>query len=234
MSSAFAILVALAALIHLVNRRWWRWPSTIGLMTGGLLTSLAVIALRPVWPGPYALLGDVVRDADLQTLLMDVLLGFLLFAGALRVDISALRRQQATVLLFATVGVFLSTALCGAGLYGAALWMDVPLSFWDCLVFGALISPTDPVAVLAILEELGVDEALRLKVEGESLFNDGVGVVVFTTVLALHGSAEAAPGPGTVLSTFAEEALGGLDRKRRLLVHEGHRFPPPQGLLFVP
>ena len=209
-----AVVIALAAAFGYVNHRWLKLPQTIGLVVIALAASLAVIALDAAIPGLgfRAAMRAAVDRIDLHETLMKGLLSFLLFAGALHVDLDDLIRRKWAIGSLATVGVLISTFIVGyatylvAGLIGA----EIPL-IW-CLVFGALISPTDPVAVLGILKTLHVPEPLEAKVAGESLFNDGVGVVVFTIMVAIALASEAG---GTMLSAldvaklFVLEAVGG-------------------------
>ncbi|MDP6390126.1 MAG: sodium:proton antiporter [Alphaproteobacteria bacterium] len=209
-----AVVIALAAVFGYVNHRWLKLPQTIGLVVIALAASLAVIALDAAIPGLgfHAAMRSVVDRIDFHETLMKGLLSFLLFAGALHVDLDDLVRRKWAIGSLATVGVLISTFLVGyatylvAGLVGA----DIPL-IW-CLVFGALISPTDPVAVLSILKTLHVPETLEAKIAGESLFNDGVGVVVFTIMVAIALAGEAGGASLSALDVvklFLLEAVGG-------------------------
>lgn len=183
---AAAVLVVLAAVFGYVNHRLFKLPHTIGLTIMGALASLAVVAADALIPGfaPGQAVRGFLRGIDFHAALMEGMLSFLLFAGALHVDLTILLRRKWPVLAMATAGTIISTVVVGAGFKGItlALGLEVPL-IW-CLVFGALISPTDPVAVLGILKSAKVPESLEAKVAGESLFNDGVGVVVFSILLA--------------------------------------------------
>jgi CPA1 family monovalent cation:H+ antiporter len=183
MYESFSVVFTLAALLSYINYKWLKLPSTIGQMILALVIALLVILLRPISPGTYDFFCDIVLDTDFTHILLDVMLGFLLFAGALHVDITALKKERWSVLLFATLGVLISSFLIGIGIWGLALLFKSNLPFIHCLLFGALISPTDPIAVLSLLSSANVSESLRLKIEGESLFNDGIGVIVFTAVL---------------------------------------------------
>jgi CPA1 family monovalent cation:H+ antiporter len=155
----------------------------------------------------------ITETANFKDLLFNGMLGFLLFAGALHINIKELAKQRWSVLLFATLGVLISTALVGFGLKGISFvsGMDIPLVY--CLLFGALISPTDPIAVLSILKTVGISKSLQLKIEGESLFNDGIGVVVFSAILLFVPSDIMAEQGNPLLevgSIFLEEVIGGL------------------------
>ena len=183
---AAAALVVMAALLGYLNHRFIGLQQTIGLTVMGALASLAVVGADAMVPG--AGMGRAVRDflagIDFHEALLDGMLSFLLFAGALHVDLGSLLERKTPVFVMATVGVLLSTVIVAIGfsLASAAFGLEVP--FVWCLVFGALISPTDPVAVLGILKTAKVPASLEAKVAGESLFNDGVGVVVFSILLA--------------------------------------------------
>lgn len=208
---AAAILIVLAAALGYLNFRFLKLPSSIGLTIMGALASLIVVGLDRVFPG--AGFGhDVVQfiaGIDFQTTLMDGMLSFLLFAGALHVDWHEMARGRWPILVLSTVGVVLSTLLVGGGflLLSRAIGFEVP-AIW-CFVFGALISPTDPVSVMSVLKRADVSPALEATVAGESLFNDGVGVVVFSILLASAVSGE----PFSVAHgahLFAVEAGGGI------------------------
>lgn len=212
MFESFVIILCLATLFSYINYRWLKLPTTIGLMIMALLTATLIIGAKSVFPSLYDFFCQVVIDIDFKTILLDVMLSFLLFAGALHVNLHDLNKEKVSVLLFATLGVAISSFVVGGLLFGAAQIIGLPIPFLHALLFGALISPTDPIAVIAILKEVGVSKSLELKIEGESLFNDGVGVVFFTGVLLLMETEE---GSGQsvgieVLTLFGEEAIGGI------------------------
>ena len=208
------MILSLAAMFSYVNYRWLKLPSTIGLMLMALVTAVSVISLQGILPGVYDFFCQVILDIDFKTILLDVMLSFLLFAGAMHINLHELSKERLPILLFATLGVGISTILVGGLLFGASQMIGMTLPFLHCLLFGALISPTDPIAVIAILKEAGVNKSLELKIEGESLFNDGVGVVVFTGILLLIEAETEMHGSGTVglevLKLFGEEAIGGI------------------------
>jgi CPA1 family monovalent cation:H+ antiporter len=157
------------------------------MLAMGLLASLALLALELAVPS-IAIAGDITRvleRIDFATTVMDGALAFLLFAGAMHLDIGALRGRAVPVAAMATGGVLISTAVIGVGLWALSAPLGVPLPLTWALVFGALISPTDPVAVIGTLKAVRVPQALETDMSGESLFNDGVGVVVFTLLLAI-------------------------------------------------
>ncbi len=207
---AAAALVVMAALLGYLNYRFVGLQQTIGLTVMGALASLAVVGADAIFPG--AGFGRAVRGflagIDFHDALLNGMLSFLLFAGALHVDLGSLLKRKAAVFVMATVGVLLSTVIVAAGFKLASGLLGLELPFIWCLVFGALISPTDPVAVLGILKTAKVPPSLEAKVAGESLFNDGVGVVVFSILLAAALGAEEFS-LGHAAELFAVEALGG-------------------------
>jgi CPA1 family monovalent cation:H+ antiporter len=215
MLSAFdliAILLVLTASFSWINHRFIRLPHTIGLLVMGLTASLVLIGVELAFPQVllYGNLAEIVRRIDFQSTVLDGMLAFLLFAGALNVNLSALRDRAVTVGAMATGGVVISTAIVGVGFWFAARALGVEMPFAWALVFGALISPTDPIAVLSTLKAVKAPKSLEIDMTGEALFNDGVGVVIFTVLLA---AAVAAQGGGVDLlhvgELFFVEALGG-------------------------
>ncbi len=215
MLSAFdliAILLVLTAAFGWINHRFIQLPHTIGLLVMGLGASLLLIGVELAFPNVllYEDLAGVIRQIDFQATVLNGMLAFLLFAGALHVNLSVLRDRALTVGSMATVGIVISTAIVGIGFWLAAGALGVPMPFAWALVFGALISPTDPLAVLSTLKAVRVPETLEIDMTGESLFNDGVGVVIFTVLVA--AAAGAARG-GIDLLHIGElifiEALGG-------------------------
>jgi CPA1 family monovalent cation:H+ antiporter len=204
-----AILITLSAGFSYINHRFIRLPNTIGLMIMALLVSLGLALLGPVSFGLKADAQRLLANIDFDETLLHGMLSFLLFAGALHVNLADLAKQKWIIGLLATVGVLGSTIGIGfisrwvLGLLGT----ELPLI--DCLLFGALISPTDPIAVLGILKKAGVPESLETKITGESLFNDGVAVVIFLVFLEIAtGTREITT--TSVLGLFAKEALGGV------------------------
>jgi CPA1 family monovalent cation:H+ antiporter len=184
---AAAILIVLAAGLGYINHRFLRLPASVGLTFMGALASLAVIGIDYLLPGVRLsdMLAEFLKGVDFQATLMNGMLSFLLFAGALHVDWSDMRNGRWPILALSTLGVLMSTALVGFGFYYLAplFGLHAPLTW--CIVFGALISPTDPVAVMAVLKAAHVPRTLSATVAGESLFNDGVGVVVFGIALSI-------------------------------------------------
>lgn len=176
------ILIVLTAVFGWINARFFKLPFTIGLMIVSMAFSGLVMAVGAIDLSLLRYEQQLVSSIDFHDVLMDGMLSLLLFAGALHVDFSKLRAYAAPILAFATLGVLTSTFLVGAGFWWLLQWLGMPLDFIYCLLFGALISPTDPIAALGILKKLGVPQRLEIKIVGESLFNDGVGVVVFLTL----------------------------------------------------
>jgi CPA1 family monovalent cation:H+ antiporter len=205
-----AILLVLTAVFGWFNHVVIRLPHTIGLLVMGLAASLVLISVEFVRPEVhlYEDLTVLLRQIDFRATVLNGLLAFLLFAGALHVDFSLLRRRAWPIGVMATAGVAISTAIIGVGLWWMSDLLGTPLPLSWALVFGALISPTDPVAVLSTLKTVQVPETLEADMSGESLFNDGVGVVVFTVLLAL-ATGEGGAGPGHIAQLFFVEALGG-------------------------
>lgn len=207
---AAAILVSLAAILGYLNHRVLKLPSSIGLTIMGAVASLLVIGID--WLLPSSLMAENVRnflaDIDFHDTLMEGMLSFLLFAGALHVDWADMKRGRWPIMLLSTLGVGISTFIVGSGFYFIAGFLGIQIGFLWCLVFGALISPTDPVAVIGVLKRAAVPPTLQATVAGESLFNDGVGVVVFGILLtAALGTSEFSAGHAAL--DFLKEAGGG-------------------------
>ncbi len=204
-----AILLTLAALFGVVNYHFLHLPATIGLMLISLVFSLLLLGAGREFPGirewAVALLGGI----DFNRTLLHGMLGSLLFAGALHVNLDDLRRQYRVIGSLATVGVVVSTAVVGLLLWLLSGLLGLELRFIHCLLFGALISPTDPIAVLGILKTAGAPRSLAAKITGESLFNDGIGVVVFLLLLDI-GYHDLAVTPASITIFFVKEALGGV------------------------
>lgn len=190
-----SVLVTLAAVIGYVNHRWLKLEPTVGLLMISLVSSLGVMGLHYLWPSLEIVeeLQTMLSNIDFNQALMHGMLGFLLFAGALHVDLEYFVRAKGTIATLATVGLLMSTALVGwlSWLIFNALGLEI--SFLACLVFGALISPTDPIAVMGTLKTLNAPKDLEANIAGESLFNDGVAVVLFTALVALLAAKSGQP-----------------------------------------
>jgi CPA1 family monovalent cation:H+ antiporter len=203
-----AIVISAAALFAWINHRWLKLPTTLGVMLLGLVLSLALALMRRAGLDFASDVETMLHQIDFDEALLHGMLSFLLFAGALHVDLERLREQRWVVATLASVGVLISTAVLGLGAWCVFTVMGIPLPLVWCLLFGALIAPTDPIAVMATLKRLGAPKALEIKIAGESLFNDGIGVVVFIVLLGIaNGSAPASiEGIGKL---FLFEAVGG-------------------------
>ena len=203
-----AFLVTLAAVFSYVNYRWLKLPTTIGLMALALAGSLLLLVIGQ-WYEPLVVQARALIDRiDFDETLMHGMLGFLLFAGALHINLDALAEQKLIVCLTATLGVMGSTVLVAAMTYFAALAVGIALPFIYCLLFGALISPTDPIAVLGIMKKVGAPKTLKTKMAGESLFNDGVGVVIFLGIAEI-ATLQHQFNPAHLAQLFVQEAVGG-------------------------
>ena len=209
-----AIVVVLAATLGYLNHLFLRLPQTIGLVVIAMAISLVVLGID--YLAPELGLGTAVRrfvdSIEFSETLMQGLLSFLLFAGALHVDLSALVRKSGAILAIAFLGTLLSTFLIGGAVWLAGEALGLGLALIYCLVFGALIAPTDPVAVLGILKRVHVPPTLEAKIAGESLFNDGVAIVVFSVLagLAAGGGSRGEVTAGSIAIYFVVEALGGV------------------------
>ena len=209
-----AILVGLSALFGFFNHRFLHLPHTIGLVVIALLASLSIIGLNLILPS--AQIGqrvtDVLRQIDFNETLMHGMLSFLMFAGALHADFSAIKTSRLTIGVMSVFGTLISTFVIGASMWFLLGFFEFKFPFVWALVFGALISPTDPVAVLSLFKTVEVPDTLQAKMTGESLFNDGVGVVLFTVVLAIALADEGHGGnigPTEVIKLFFTEVAGG-------------------------
>ena len=218
-----AVLMTLAAVFGYINHRWLKLEPSVGLLMISLASSLGMMVLHWVFPRLEIVtqIQTAVSSIDFNEALMHGMLGFLLFAGALHVDLEYFIKRKATIASLATVGLLISTFLVGWLSWLVFGWLDLHISFLACLVFGALISPTDPIAVMGTLKTLHAPKGLEANIAGESLFNDGVAVVVYTGLVTLlaaqtgHGAAAAgghgheAMGAGDMAIFFLREAGGG-------------------------
>ena len=204
-----ALLITLTAVFSYINFSYLRLPTTIGVMLISLLFSLLLIILRSIGLDFTQYAGQILGQIDFDKTLMQGLLSYLLFAGALHVNLEDLARQKWLIGTLATIGVIISTFFTGTVIWIISGWFDLEITYIYCLLFGALISPTDPIAVLSILRTAGAPRSLETKITGESLFNDGVGVVVFILIsgIAIGGEAITA---GAVIKLFLQEAAGGV------------------------
>jgi CPA1 family monovalent cation:H+ antiporter len=203
-----AVLITLTTAISFTNERYFGLPTHIGVTIGGLFTSLVLIALGSAGFIDMNWLRSLIEPVDFNKILMHGILGALLFAGALEINLSDLAERKWAISLLATFGVLISTVVVGTLTWYAMPLLGLRLPYIYALLFGALISPTDPIAVLALLKRVGVPKNLEVMISGEALFNDGVGVVVFTLIIGvIQSGQEFTLGHSGML--FLKEAVGG-------------------------
>lgn len=217
---SFSILIVIATVYSYINIRFLKLPSTIGIMVIAILVSLGVVLIGTISnEHPLNNFAELIKHIDFTKVLMGGMLNFLLFAGAIHINLEDLREQKLPIIVFSTLSVIISTFVVGFALYYILNWLspyahiplsEIPLIY--CLLFGALISPTDPIAVLSILKEAKVSKSLETKVAGESLFNDGVAVVVFSIILSIAQGTESVADItlGSISWLLVKEAIGGI------------------------
>lgn len=204
-----SILVTLAAVFSYINHRFLKMPPTIGLMLLSVMFSLGLIVLAAAGLEPLNKAQILVQELNFNKILLGGMLSFLLFAGSLHININDLAEKGLEIGIFATVGTLGSTILMGLMSYALFNLLGFDVAFIYCLLFGALISPTDPIAVMGILRQAGAPKSLETKITGESLFNDGIGVVVFIAILELVESGHSLEA-GRLILFFLEEGVGGI------------------------
>lgn len=204
------VLVVVSAAFAYINERFVKLPYTIGAMV--ITIGMSALLTLTGWISPDVTnpLKELILQIDFSKILLEILLSFLLFAGALHTNFDQLKVQRGPILAFATFGVIVSTFLIGGLMYFVLPMIGLNISFINCLLFGALISPTDPIAVLGILKKVGVPKKLETKIVGESLFNDGVGVVVFLTIFAIAQTGLDQITIGEIGMLLLEEVVGGI------------------------
>jgi len=208
---SFSVLIVLASLFAYINHRILKLPSAIGIMVIAIVVSVTLVASGDSFlPKTTTHLTELINNFDFTEVLMGAMLNFLLFAGGIHINIKDLKEQFGPVVMFSTVGVIISTFAVGFGVYYLLPLVGIQMPLIYCIVFGALISPTDPVAVLSILKQANVSKSLETKVAGESLFNDGMAVVVFTVVLQLAIGTEVDLNVENIGLLLLREAGGGL------------------------
>lgn len=206
---AFTILIILATGFSYINHRFFQMPKSVALMAMSLLIALLATVSDPLQIPVRLQIEELISGIDFSKVLLEGMLGLLLFAGALHIDINDLLEQKLEISTYATLGVLMSTFLIGSAAYGLSNWMGLGLKPVECLLFGALISPTDPIAVLGIMKSVGAPKELEIKIAGESLFNDGIGVVLFLVLLEIAvGSQEITA--RSVVILFGKEVAGGV------------------------
>lgn len=214
------LLIFMAAAFTLINITVLKLPSTIGLMFIALVMSLTILVLGQFVPSVTEGAEHIIAEFDFEEVLMNVMLNFLLFAGALSTNLGKLIEERVPVLILATLGTLMSTFIVGFLVYWIFPMVGYEIDLIYCLLFGALISPTDPIAVLALTKQFGLSKKLEIKIAGESLFNDGVGVVIFLTILGIAKAQAGIHEPGghgdgeitaaSVALLFSVEVFGGL------------------------
>jgi len=209
------ILLLLASFFSIINLRILKLPQTIGLMILAILLSIFVLIVGTIFPPFLEEATNLTKSFDFSVLLIDVMLPFLLFAGAISVNVHELFKDKVTILFLASFGVVFSTFAVGSGLF----WLieqpffglnELGLTYVDCLLFGALIAPTDPIAVLSIVKKMNLSPVTETRIAGESLFNDGIGVVLFLTLLNVKNLGVENVTPEGISMLFATEVFGGV------------------------
>jgi monovalent cation:H+ antiporter, CPA1 family len=208
--NTITVIIVLTALFSYLNFRFFKFPGIIGIMIISLLASLLIIGIGILDPRFFLSVTTEISKIDFHTALMKIMLSFLLFAGAINVDAQKLKREITSVSAFSTIGVLLSTFIIGGLLCLTTKLFGMSMDLIYCLLFGALISPTDPIAVLGILKEAKIPSSLEMKITGESLFNDGVGVVIFVTIYEIAGIGLENISAGQIAFLFLREAGGGI------------------------
>ncbi len=210
-----AIILTITAIFAYINERFIKLPTPIGVTLVGLIISLGLVIFKNEFLGLWA--EGFLASLNFNEIVMGGMLSFLLFAGSLTVNLDNINKQKWPILTLATLGVLMSTFIVGTLTFYSLKLAGIHLPYLYALLFGALISPTDPIAVLSILRKVGVPKGIETLITGESLFNDGVGVVVFSVILSLlgagHSSGQEAASSGgamAIATLFAQEAIGGI------------------------
>ncbi|MNK04717.1 Na(+)/H(+) antiporter NhaP [compost metagenome] len=207
---SFSVLIVLASFFSYLNLRYLKLPSTIGIMIIAMISSIILVITGHLFPDTFSHFSNLLRDVDFTEVLMGAMLNFLLFAGAIHINLKDLKEQRGPIVIFSTVSVVISTFVVGGIVFYIAPLLGLEMPFLYCLLFGALISPTDPIAVMGVLKEAKVKKSLETKVAGESLFNDGVAVVVFAVILQLTQSSDMDISFGNISWLLIKEAAGGF------------------------
>lgn len=203
-----SFLIVLSALFAYINHRYIKLPGTIGLMVTGLIFSIGLIITSYVSETVLDKVKESINKLNFSNLLLDIMLSFMLFAGAIHIKIDDLKEQKLPVILFSTLGVVIATFVVGIFSYYVLHAFGIEVKFIHCLLFGSLIAPTDPIAVLGILKDAKVPKSLETKIAGESLFNDGIAVVVFLSILEISQHSDTFTWSDVAL-LFIKEAIGG-------------------------
>ncbi|KYG80501.1 sodium/proton antiporter (CPA1 family) [Roseivirga ehrenbergii] len=208
--TVITILTVLSAAFAFINTKFLKLPFTIGLMIIAICFTLVITIAGNFNPFILEEANLIIDSIDFETALLDIMLSFLLFAGALHTKIDGLKKQRMPIALFATMGVLISTFIVGTLMYYIVQALGHQIDYIYCLLFGALISPTDPIAVLGILKDANAPKKLETKIVGESLFNDGVGVVIFLVIFKIAQQGVGAIEASEVGLLFFEEVVGGI------------------------
>ncbi|MEO7212232.1 sodium:proton antiporter [Mucilaginibacter sp.] len=205
-----ALLVIVSALYSYINARFLKLPGTIGIMALAIIGSILTIAVDNLDPKIARYLTLLAKNINFSTTVLNIMLGFLLFASAFNLNVRKLKREMRPVLILSTLGVMLSTAIFGTLLYYVVGFIDIKIPYVYCLLFGALVSPTDPVAVGAIIKGSKLPSSLETIISGESLFNDGIGLVLFITLLEITRTGPENIDFAKAVMIFVQEVFGGL------------------------
>ncbi|AZI66955.1 sodium:proton antiporter [Kaistella daneshvariae] len=206
----FTIIIILAAAFGYFNQRFLKLPRTIGVMIIALLTSLGIVLAATYFPNLFVQTKAMILSIDFYTILMEVMLSFLLFAGSIHIKLNDIKSERVPIIALSTIGVLISTVIVGGMMYWLFQLFGHNISVINCLLFGALISPTDPIAVLGILKSANIPKSLETKISGESLFNDGVAVVLFMAIYEISAVGFANMGISDIALLFLREAGGGI------------------------
>ena len=206
----FTIIIILAAAFGYFNKRFLKLPRTIGVMIISLLTSLGIVLTASSFPDLFVQTKEMILSVDFYTILMEIMLSFLLFAGSIHIRLNDIKSERVPIIAFSTIGVLLSTFIVGGLMYLLLQAFSLDIPFINCLLFGALISPTDPIAVMGILKTANIPKSLETKISGESLFNDGVAVVLFVAILEISKVGFENMGFTDIALLFLREAGGGI------------------------
>ncbi len=208
--TVLTVIISISAVFAYINYRFIKLPTTIGIMAMSLVTSILLVTVGKSIPNLTTSITEMISSIDFHDLLMDAMLSFLLFAGAIHVNSASLKEERWPIAIMATVGISISTFIIGFLTYQLFGIFGMSIDFIYCLLFGALISPTDPIAVLGILKQARIPKSIELKITGESLFNDGVAVVVFLTIMQVAQAGLENMSAVEIGELFLLEAFGGI------------------------
>ncbi|MDH3710624.1 MAG: sodium:proton antiporter [Cyclobacteriaceae bacterium] len=204
------LLIFFASAFTYINLKFLKLPYTIGMMIMALVMSLGIELIGLFYPHITEVAENIVKQVDFSEVLLNIMLSFLLFASALHINLQKLAEEKWPIFTLATVGVLISTVVTATAMYYLLPLIGISLDYIYCLLFGALISPTDPIAVLAMVKEYKISKNLEVKFSGESLFNDGIGVVVFLTIFEISNAGLENFQLTSALSLFGQEVIGGV------------------------